>query len=122
MSGSTPRVRSLDGLRGFAAVGVLLYHLSLVARPELSRATWEWLTQTPLKVLFAGTESVLVFFVLSGLVVTLPALRKGFSWRRYYPTRILRLYLPTFGAVLLAAALILLVPRVGPRTQPQCPA
>ena len=111
MSDSTPRVRSLDGLRGFAAVGVLLYHLSLVARPELSRATWEWLTQTPLKVLFAGTESVLVFFVLSGLVVTLPALRKGFSWRRYYPTRILRLYLPTFGAVLLAAALILLVPR-----------
>lgn len=111
MSGSTPRVLSLDGLRGFAAVGVMLYHLSLVARPELSDASWAWLTQTPLKLLFAGTESVLVFFVLSGLVVTLPAIRKGFSWRRYYPTRILRLYIPTFAALLIAAALILLIPR-----------
>ena len=111
MSGSTPRVLSLDGLRGFAAMGVMFYHLSLVARPELSKTSWEWLTQTPLKLLFAGTESVLVFFVLSGLVITLPGMRKGFSWRRYYPTRILRLYLPTFGALLLAAALILLVPR-----------
>ena len=107
----TPRVLSLDGLRGFAAVGVMLHHLSLVARPELNKATWAWLTQSPLKLLFAGTESVLVFFVLSGLVITLPAMRRGFSWRRYYPTRILRLYLPTFGALLLAAALILLVPR-----------
>lgn len=68
MSTATPRILSLDGLRGVAAVGVMLYHFSLVARPELGTPTWALLTQTPVKLLFAGTESVLIFFVLSGLV------------------------------------------------------
>ncbi len=54
---------------------------------------------------------MLVFFVLSGLVVALPALRKGFSWRAYYPARLARLYLPIWGSLALAAALVLLIPR-----------
>lgn len=68
MSTANPRILRLDGLRGVAAVGVMLYHFSLVARPELGTPTWALLTQTPVKLLFAGTESVLIFFVLSGLV------------------------------------------------------
>jgi peptidoglycan/LPS O-acetylase OafA/YrhL len=60
---------------------------------------------------------VLVFFVLSGLVVALPVLRPGFSLLRYYPTRLLRLYLPVWGALALSAALIALVPR-DPETMP----
>lgn len=111
MSSVTPRIRSLDGLRGVAALAVLFHHLSLVAKPEVGSEGWAWLTQTPLKLLFPGTESVLIFFVLSGLVVALPALRDGFSWRRYYPARILRLYLPVCCALLLSAGLIALVPR-----------
>lgn len=117
MSSVTPRMRSLDGLRGAAALAVVFHHLSLVARPALSSDTWAALTRTPLKLFFPGTESVLVFFVLSGLVVALPALRDGFSWRGYYPARILRLYLPVFGALLFSAALILLFPR-DPSTMP----
>lgn len=105
------RIAGLDGLRGLAALIVLLYHCSLLARPFLDDATWEVLTRTPLKLLLAGTEAVLVFFVLSGLVVALPVLKEGFSWVRYYPARLLRLYLPVFGALLLAAALVLLIPR-----------
>lgn len=111
MSSGAPRIRSLDGLRGAAAVAVLLHHISLVARPELSASTWAWLTQSPLKLLFAGSESVLIFFVLSGLVVALPAMREGFSWLKYYPARMLRLYLPVCAALLLSAALIVLLPR-----------
>ncbi|WP_166998462.1 acyltransferase family protein [Paramicrobacterium fandaimingii] len=108
---SLGRIRSLDGVRGIAAVVVMLYHTSLIARPHLSDETWAWLTQSPLKLLFVGTESVLVFFVLSGVVVALPALRDGFSWATYYPHRVLRLYLPVIASLLVAAALILLVPR-----------
>lgn len=111
MSSGAPRIRSLDGLRGVAAFVVLFYHLSLAARPELSHRTWVWLTQSPLKILFPGTESVLIFFVLSGLVVTLPALKQQFVWRRYYPQRLLRLYLPVIAALVFAVVLILLIPR-----------
>ena len=111
MSDSSARITGLDGLRGFASLAVVLYHLSLIARPELSETAWAWLTQSPLKLLFPGTEAVLVFFALSGLVVALPALRSGFAWTRYYPSRLLRLYLPVFGALLFATVLILAIPR-----------
>lgn len=105
------RLTGLDGLRGIAALVVVLYHVSLVARPFLSPGEWALLTQTPLKLLTAGTESVLVFFVLSGLVVTLPALRDGFGWRGYYGGRMLRLYLPVWASLALAALAIALLPR-----------
>ncbi|WP_179434105.1 acyltransferase family protein [Microbacterium pseudoresistens] len=117
-SGATGRIAGLDGLRGLAALIVVFYHCSLLARPFLDPEAWTVLTRTPMKLLLAGTESVLVFFVLSGLVVALPALREGFSWIRYYPARLLRLYLPVFGALLFAAALILLIPR-DPATMPE---
>jgi len=118
MTPQPTRITSLDGLRGVAAVVVVLHHTALIARPELSSTTWSWLSQSPLKLTFAGTEWVLVFFVLSGLVVALPAMRPGFSWVRYYPTRLLRIMLPVAGALVLAAALILLLPR-DPSTMPE---
>jgi peptidoglycan/LPS O-acetylase OafA/YrhL len=109
------RLPSLDGLRGVAAFVVLLYHLTLVARPYLDTGhpgdAWWWVTETPLKVLTVGTESVLVFFALSGLVVALPALRDGFSWRAFYASRLVRLYVPVWAALAFAAALITLLPR-----------
>ena len=111
MSDTSARITGLDGLRGFASLAVVLYHVSLIAKPELSETTWAWLTQSPLKIMFPGTESVLVFFALSGLVVALPALRSDFAWTRYYPSRLLRLYLPVFGALIFAAVLIVAIPR-----------
>ncbi|CAH0136687.1 MULTISPECIES: acyltransferase [unclassified Microbacterium] len=108
---NSQRIASLDGVRGMASLVVVIYHCSLVAMPHLDETLSAWLTQSPVKLAFAGTEAVLVFFVLSGFVVTLPVLREGFSWIRYYPTRVLRLYLPVWGSVVLATALIALVPR-----------
>ncbi|WP_194422161.1 acyltransferase family protein [Microbacterium abyssi] len=108
---SSQRISSLDGIRGWAALVVVTYHCSLIAMPHLDGTLAAWLTQSPSKLAFAGTEAVLVFFVLSGFVVALPVLRDGFSWTRYYPTRVLRLYLPVWGSVVLATALIALLPR-----------
>jgi peptidoglycan/LPS O-acetylase OafA/YrhL len=116
------RLTSLDGLRGVAAVVVVLYHGTEILRPTLSPAAadaWSTVAATPVKLLFAGTESVLIFFVLSGLVVTLPALRPGFSWAGYYPARLLRLYLPVWGALVIAAILILVVPRSSAGLDPE---
>lgn len=111
MSRNGNRIGSLDGLRGLAAGIVLLHHASLIAQPWLDPAGWAILTQSPLKLLLAGSEAVLVFFVLSGLVVALPALRPGFSWVRYFPARLVRLYVPVIAALGAASLLVGMVPR-----------
>lgn len=105
------RISSLDGLRGLAAGIVLIHHASLIAEPWIDPAGWALLTQSPLKLLLAGSEAVMVFFVLSGMVVALPALRTGFSWARYYPARLVRLYVPVIAALGAAALLVQLIPR-----------
>ena len=117
---------SLDGLRGIAALIVLAHHASLL-NPAIS-ATYialpgttppmpgslAWLfTYTPLKLFTAGPEAVVVFFVLSGFVLTLPVLSpRAFDWMAYYPRRIVRIGLPVVCSLVFAAALALLVPQV----------
>lgn len=102
------RVHALDGVRGIAAVVVMVQHSLIVipamAPPYGSRTFADrWLVHSPLHVFWAGGEAVYVFFVLSGIVLTLPVLNRAhFGWNAYYPARILRLYIPVAGAVALA--------------------
>jgi peptidoglycan/LPS O-acetylase OafA/YrhL len=142
---STPqfRLRSLDGLRGLAAAIVLLHHLSMTI-PAISNGydsthnvapwsfTW-WVLQSPLKVLVAGPEFVLVFFILSGFVLTLsplgkrtrlgspvpqrartpqdqPASRRPYDWAAYYPRRIIRLGVPVVASMVLAFVVVTTLP------------
>lgn len=111
----------MDGLRGVAALVVVLQHLLLTVpavadayRGEsalgVGSALW-WLTSTPLHLVWAGEEAVLVFFVLSGLVLALPATRTRLRLGSYYPKRLVRLYLPVWASLVVAVALVLLLPR-----------
>jgi len=118
--GATPRrFENLDGLRGVAALMVLVYHGILVfpqfGNPVLtgsSAGSWGWFEYSPLRILLSGTEAVLVFFVLSGFVLTLPVLRSAkFAWRAYYPSRILRLYVPVFAALAWSLVVLIVIPR-----------
>jgi len=115
----TRRFRSLDGLRGIAALVVVFHHASLTlpaisdvylvggtAPPQIGTAVW-WLTSTPVQLFVAGPQAVFVFFVLSGFVLVLPVLNNtSFDWVAYYPRRLARLYLPAIASVALAAAWI----------------
>ena len=118
------RLNALDGLRGIAALAVVGYHL-LLASPSIADGNgypipgtprW-WIEFSPLKIFTAGPEAVLVFFVLSGLVLVLPVVRRpGFDWLGYFPRRALRLGLPVVASIVFAAALILVHPQtVGPQ-------
>ncbi|MFV0451918.1 MAG: acyltransferase family protein [Propioniciclava sp.] len=120
---SAGRLPSLDGLRGVAALIVMIHHGLLTfpafagaylgpAGPAAGTAAW-WLTYTPAHLVWAGGEAVWLFFVLSGVVLTLPVLRSGerFSWFGYFGRRVARLYLPVWAAVLVTLLLVTLVPR-----------
>jgi peptidoglycan/LPS O-acetylase OafA/YrhL len=121
--GRSGRFHALDGLRGLAALVVVVHHTLLTA-PALAlpyldphqplTGAARWLVYSPLHLVWAGGEAVLVFFVLSGFVLTLPFLRPGAgpaTWTGYFPKRLVRLYLPVLAAVALAAGWALLVPR-----------
>jgi peptidoglycan/LPS O-acetylase OafA/YrhL len=103
------RIRCLDGLRGSAAVVVLLNHSMLLSATLAgafitytdNRGAIPWvLTYTPLHLWWAGREAVIVFFVLSGYVLARSAYGRTFTWLAYYPSRLIRLYLPVVAAVL----------------------
>jgi peptidoglycan/LPS O-acetylase OafA/YrhL len=123
------RITSLDGLRGLAAAIVVVHHTMLlfpfVAKPYLASEVgvpfslaW-WFIASPLHLLWDGNAAVYLFFVLSGFVLFLPVLRTGdFSWLAYYPKRLLRLYLPIWAAVSIAAISIAVVPRLGDLSSP----
>ena len=125
---SSPRLTSLDGLRGVAAV-IVVFHHALLTVPALATAyypsqgdippgTLLWaLAYTPLHLLWAGSEAVSLFFVLSGIVLALPVLRHDrFSWLGYYAKRIVRLYGPVLVAVLLGLLTIIAVARFNDET------
>lgn len=117
---STGRYHSLDGLRGIAAVVVLCGHAMLTSsayadailgtgRPADGTLAW-WLTYTPLHLLWAGTEAVFIFFILSGFVLARVGGGRA-GWLSYYSRRIPRLYLPVWGSLLFAAVLVAVTPR-----------
>ena len=92
---------------------MLFHHGSLVI-PTSNGADLEgirWVEHSPLHTLWAGREAVFVFFVLSGVALTLSVLGGRSQWRAYYPTRLLRLYLPVLGAVLVGFLVTAAVPR-----------
>jgi peptidoglycan/LPS O-acetylase OafA/YrhL len=114
------RYRSLDGLRGVAAL-IVVFHHSLLAFPAVANYTgvpatgsvlW-WFEVSPLKLFSAGAEAVLVFFVLSGFVLVLPVLRTlSYDWVAYYFRRSIRLYLPVVASIALAAVVVYVHPQV----------
>ena len=120
---SGDRRASLDGLRGVAALIVVLHHLLLTlpwfadrvgfgqlgAKNHFTFSAHNLFEYTPLHVLFGGTEAVMIFFVLSGYVLINPVSRDSlFTYARY---RLWRLYAPILVAVTLSSSFILIFSR-----------
>lgn len=107
------KITYLDGLRGIAAVNVMLMHFFIVFVPVMiyGNQTLSHLgdfelvfSSTPLGLIGAGNFSVCIFFVLSGYVLTQNYFRMGDrnliisgAVRRYF-----RLLIPVLAAVILS--------------------
>lgn len=111
------RIGTLDALRGISAFAVVIHH-TLVTLPALwaiyADGSKEFLPDllgyTPLHLIWAGPEAVTIFFVLSGLVLSLPFWRgHAESWGKFTLKRIVRLYPPYLAAVVIGGALMTLL-------------
>ncbi len=122
-NGAVGRIRSLDSLRGIAALIVVFCHLMFLlpgsyenfkaGAPFSLGNPWSWIFATPLRMFVNGPGSVFVFFVLSGLVLALTFV--GRDDQRYTPfliKRIMRLWPPFAVAICVSAALQAMV--IGP--------
>lgn len=119
-AGGTERFEALEGLRGIAAIIVVLYHSLLgffavsflgvqTNTPSVQHLNIESsLFSNPLMVFLSGTFSVSIFFVLSGFVLSIgyfqsgkESIVKSLAIRRYP-----RLMLPALASTLFCAILI----------------
>lgn len=113
-SGKTKRFMELEGLRGLAALVVVLHHAVFMFYTPLNTGKMgvdhnpfpfeQHIYGTPLALVYAGTLAVAIFFVLSGFVLSIgyfqtknKAIIKKLASSRY-----LRLMLPALASVLIA--------------------
>lgn len=107
------RYEELDSLRGYAALSVVLHH-HLLAIPAFfsmdSRSrdhSLDWLFFAPLHTIWDGHAAVVLFFVLSGFVLSLPYHRGRFpSFPAYAVKRIARIYPPYWLVIALSIGLM----------------
>ncbi len=116
---SSSRLVTLDSLRGIAALTVMIHHYLLTlpavypyGQPQAS-AFVKLLEFSPLHLLWAGYEAVLLFFVLSGFVLSLPPVHGAtFHYVPFIIKRWTRIWLPYITVVTVAGLANLLVGHV----------
>ena len=98
------KIETLDGLRGFAVLMVVIHHLP----PIDGGIFWKAVNAIPvyLKVGYFGVD---IFFVLSGFLITKILIkdkqREDFSFKRFYLKRALRIF-PIYFLTLLAVGFL----------------
>lgn len=75
------RFAELDSLRGIAAFLVMSSHLIMLEFYNKSEY-YHLLDDTPFRIFWSGHQSVILFFVLSGFVLSLGILSNGIKWNR----------------------------------------
>lgn len=112
------RIYSLDSLRGIAAFSVLLYHCYLVSflvKSSINNAleTLSFPARTILSLsinLFtSGHSAVILFFVLSGFVLTISIVTRKQSYKTFILKRIFRIYPILFISIIMSYLLHLLI-------------
>ncbi|MDB5183466.1 MAG: acyltransferase 3 [Candidatus Saccharibacteria bacterium] len=107
------RFYELEGLRGVAAIAVVLYHYSLAFYAMIFYGSIQNVVQNmqyednlygnPISVFFSGTFAVAIFFVLSGFVLSIAFFQTGKLdiIKKLATKRYLRLMLPALASVMI---------------------
>jgi peptidoglycan/LPS O-acetylase OafA/YrhL len=98
------RYDQLDSLRGLAALTVVIYHalnLTIERWSEIANPIWRLVMKSPIRVVWSGHQAVILFFVLSGFVLSLQFLKENHkvSYKNFLIKRICRIYIPYLLAV-----------------------
>lgn len=105
------RFDQLDSVRGLAATTVVLSHILLVV-PSIGLI--DKLKNTPLHIFWSGHEAVILFFILSGFVLSLPYYNnKELSYKDYLIRRICRIYIPYAVSIIVAVLFMVMFSRMG---------
>ena len=107
------RIKPLDGLRGVAAMIVVVFHILCLLYPFAVPSMTPgpiYLADTPIGILWNGPFAVSIFFVLSGFVIAAAAERRREMLVTNIITRYFRLAVPVCASVMLAWALLSLFP------------
>lgn len=92
------RIEQLDSIRGLAALSVFLSHIILV-KTQLFTLTM----RSPFRLFVNGHAAVMLFFILSGFVLSLPFLtNEKIQYLPYIIKRIFRIYIPYLIAISIA--------------------
>jgi peptidoglycan/LPS O-acetylase OafA/YrhL len=98
------RYFELDSLRGLAALIVVLHHLRLLWQSDAEPSSSTCRAFLDLVAPF-GAEAVMMFFVLSGFVLSLPAVNgRPQTYPTFITRRIFRIYVPYLAALAFAVA------------------
>ena len=101
------RIRSLDSVRGLAALAVVFSHVYRVLEGPFPFI--KVLAGTPLAVMVEGQSAVIVFFVLSGFVLSLSFFGAAPpTWREFLVRRVARIY-PAYWVALAGSAVCIVV-------------
>ncbi len=98
------KIEYLEGLRGLAAVQVVMLHFMSGFLPVTAEHA-----PAPLHVIWDGHTAVYVFFLISGAVLT-PSFARGGAWPRQTLKRVVRLGVPVAAAAVIALILIAVMP------------
>ncbi|MGQ7774473.1 MULTISPECIES: acyltransferase family protein [unclassified Bacillus (in: firmicutes)] len=97
------RIKELDSIRGLAALTVVFGHFCLML-PSLPNS----IKFSPLRILWAGGEAVIVFYVLSGFVLSMALYHSKTNYWGYLIKRFVRIYIPYYFWIIITFALFIL--------------
>lgn len=112
----------LDSIRGLAAFAVFNEHFVIAyGLPCESSLCRRVLDYSPLNIWWDGSAAVSMFFVLSGLVLSLKYFRhgptpdlRGFNLMGYTLARLFRIWLPYLAVLMISASLYLITAKTSP--------
>ncbi|MBG9854986.1 acyltransferase family protein [Bacillus wiedmannii] len=97
------RIKELDSIRGLAALTVVFGHFCLML-PSLPNS----IKFSPLRFLWAGGEAVIVFYVLSGFVLSMALYHSKTNYWGYLIKRFVRIYIPYYFWIIVTFVLFIL--------------